>query len=69
MADVHAVISLGLGSPADVPHFVLLGLSINDQVAPDAASNVPDLQASYAPSIELQATYAPNISLTGSVEG
>lgn len=35
MADVNHVISLGIGSPADIPHFVLFGLSINDQV-PDA---------------------------------
>jgi hypothetical protein len=30
MADVNAVISLGIGSPADIPHFLLVGLSIND---------------------------------------
>lgn len=27
MAGVNALISLGIGSPADVPHFVLFGLS------------------------------------------
>lgn len=30
MADIHAVISLGIGSPADIPHFLLVGLSVND---------------------------------------
>lgn len=32
MADVHNLISLGLGSPASIPHFILVGLSINDEV-------------------------------------
>lgn len=27
MADVHHLISLGVGSPADIPHFILVGLS------------------------------------------
>lgn len=27
MADINHVISLGIGSPADVPHFTLFGLS------------------------------------------
>ena len=27
MADVHHIISLGIGSPADIPHFILFGLS------------------------------------------
>lgn len=27
MADVNHVISLGLGTPADIPHFILVGLS------------------------------------------
>ena len=29
MADIHHVISLGIGSPADIPHFTLFGLSPN----------------------------------------
>jgi hypothetical protein len=33
MADIHQTISLGIGSPADIPHFILFGLS----VAPVAA--------------------------------
>jgi len=27
MADLHHLISLGVGTPADVPHFLLVGLS------------------------------------------
>jgi hypothetical protein len=29
MADIHQTISLGIGSPADIPHFILFGLSVN----------------------------------------
>ncbi len=39
MADINAVISLGIGSPADIPHFLLVGLSINDQ--PSQADATP----------------------------
>lgn len=27
MADIHHVITLGIGTPADIPHFILVGLS------------------------------------------
>ncbi len=33
MAAVHQVITLGIGSPADIPHFVLFGLSPTGPVA------------------------------------
>jgi hypothetical protein len=35
VADINAIVSLGLGSPADIPHFMLVGLSINDSVVVD----------------------------------
>lgn len=28
MADIHDVITLGIGTPGDVPHFLLVGLSL-----------------------------------------
>jgi hypothetical protein len=28
MADIHQTISLGIGSPSDIPHFILFGLSV-----------------------------------------
>lgn len=28
MADINQIISLGIGTPADIPHFILVGLSI-----------------------------------------
>ena len=27
MADVNQIITLGIGTPADIPHFILVGLS------------------------------------------
>lgn len=36
MADVHALISLGLGSPADIPYFILTGLSTFPVLDPEA---------------------------------
>lgn len=38
MADINEIITLGLGAPSDIPHFVLLGLSVV-QVAPDASAD------------------------------
>ncbi len=29
MADINHIITLGIGTPADIPHFVLVGLSVN----------------------------------------
>lgn len=41
MADVHHVISLGIGSPADIPHFTLFGLSPTGPVAVlDASADI-----------------------------
>ena len=34
MADINQVITLGIGTPADIPHFVLVGLSPNASVLP-----------------------------------
>jgi hypothetical protein len=33
MADVHALISWGIGSPADIPHLLMDGLSQGDVTA------------------------------------
>ncbi|MHB1260313.1 MAG: hypothetical protein ACYC2H_01215 [Thermoplasmatota archaeon] len=29
MADIHQVITLGIGTPSDITHFILVGLSAN----------------------------------------
>lgn len=31
--DIHQVITLGIGTPADIPHFILVGLSPTGAVA------------------------------------
>lgn len=41
MADIHRFVSLGIGAPADIPHFVLVGLSPTGPVAVIDAS--PDV--------------------------
>ena len=33
MANINAVISLGVGTPGDIPHFVLVGLSVDYTLA------------------------------------
>lgn len=38
MADINQVITLGVGTPADIPHFVLVGLSPNGSVTPVTGS-------------------------------
>jgi hypothetical protein len=40
MANVNQVLTLGIGTPADVAHFVLVGLSANDAVSPEATADV-----------------------------
>lgn len=40
MADINQIISLGIGTPADIPHFLLVGLSVNDVVAADVTVDV-----------------------------
>ena len=27
MADVHQIVTLGIGTPSDIPHFILMGLT------------------------------------------
>jgi hypothetical protein len=41
MADINEVITLGIGTPSDIPHFVLVGLSPN----PSGPSGGPDTDA------------------------
>ena len=37
MADINQIISLGIGTPADIEHFILLGLNANPAAVPVAA--------------------------------
>jgi hypothetical protein len=46
MADIHAVISLGLGSPGDIEHFTLVGLNANPaSISPATGSNLVTVAA------------------------
>jgi len=38
MADINQIITLGIGTPSDIPHFVLFGLSPTGPVASVDAS-------------------------------
>lgn len=40
MADVNQLLTLGIGTPADIAHFVLVGLSPNNVIAPDATADI-----------------------------
>jgi hypothetical protein len=53
MADIHQVISLGIGEPAGIPHFILLGLSpAGDEEPPDGV----EVTATYRTAVEVTAT-------------
>lgn len=56
------MISLGIGSPAAIPEFLLFGLSVNPITNPLTVSAI-QLQATYDPDIALTATYQPDIAL------
>lgn len=62
MANIHAVISLGIGSPASIRQFILFGLTPDD--TPDAAIvNAIALAGRYAPVVSAAGRYGPVISL------
>ena len=65
MADVHHLISLGIGSPADIPHLVLVGLSPFDVVI-DGDVSLIEGEGSYVPAIAARGSYAPAIAGSGS---
>jgi hypothetical protein len=61
MGDVHHVITHGIGTPADIPHFILVGLSTNPFVATFAPAADTGLQTANAES--LMASVTPDFSL------
>lgn len=65
MADIHNVISLGIGSPASIPYFLLLGLTPNPDVVPPFTSSI-DLTGSKITSLSLTGSKKTSIGLTGS---
>lgn len=59
---VGQVVSLGIGSPAGIPTFLLVGLSVN---AVSTLPHVIQIDGTYLPTVALAATYLQTVSLTG----
>lgn len=58
MANLHHLITLGIGTPADVPHFLLVGLSVTAAAAPtstEATLTLVDAMAVDAVAVDAEA--------------
>lgn len=58
------IISLGIGSPASIPYFLLLGLSPNADVAPPFVSTI-NLSGISDGTVELTGSKQDTIALSG----
>lgn len=76
MADVNHIITLGIGTPADIPHFVLVGLSPNT-FAVDSYVVTEDVRAvaagavsvaGYTGAVGVAAVYEPIVTAAAVVE-
>jgi hypothetical protein len=63
MADINQVVTLGIGTPADIPHFLLLGLSLG--AAPVGDPSVMDLSGAYQPTIAAAGRSQPTLYAVG----
>lgn len=61
---VGQVVSLGIGSPASIEYFVLVGLSANPAGAPALEGQI-DITGTYTPTISVTGASAPTITVTG----
>lgn len=71
MADVNNVISLGIGSPASIEHFILFGLNANPAVAPSTPSGtggIPVFTSARLYAIQGEPTEAIKTEKTGTVQ-
>jgi hypothetical protein len=66
MADINQVITLGIGTPADIPHFLLLGLSLG--AAPVGDPSMLDLAGAYQPTLTAVAVYQPTLNMLGAYQ-
>ena len=48
MADINEIITLGIGTPSDIKHFILLGLNGSSSPPPPSGSGVPGLSGNSA---------------------
>lgn len=66
MADVNNVITLGIGTPSSVEHFVLVGLSVTGEIA--AIYGTTEVSGSYERTTAVEGSYERTTALTGTVE-
>lgn len=58
-------ITLGIGTPSSIAHFVLFGLS-PESVVVDGFVSTLDVVASYQPSLSVTGSYVSRVSVTAS---
>lgn len=63
--DINQVITLGIGTPSDIAHFILVGLSPGSSAA--ASPSRITLDGSYGLVVEVDGSYAGTITVDGSV--
>lgn len=64
MADVNYVITLGIGTPGDIPHLILVGLSPTGVVAA-AATSIVSLVGIYQATVTVFGTHHPTPAVIG----
>lgn len=68
MADINQVITLGIGTPADISHFILVGLSTGTTPPVTAQPGVIRVRGIYEPTIAVAGVYQPTIAIRGLAE-
>ncbi len=63
MADVHQMITLGIGTPSDITHLVLTGLSIGEAVTPEP--EIIEVTGRYRPIVSVTGRHRATVSVTG----
>lgn len=67
MADINQIVTLGIGIPGDIEHFILFGLNAAPSVAATVVGEILGT-ASYAPSIDGAGSYHTAIDGIGSAQ-
>jgi hypothetical protein len=68
MADINQVITLGIGTPADIKHFILLGLNVGAETPITGAGEVRTIYAQSIETIEAQSLPYIRASRTRDIE-
>ena len=64
MADINQIISLGIGTPADVPHFLLVGLSTNENPVTIEGMTIAAVAVAYPSLAALAVTHPAGAGVT-----